>query len=91
MTIGVRDLKANLSRLLKRVQAGATLTVTDRGRAIATIRPIDAPKVNLSWVHEMVGQGKADWSGGKPRGLMPRIKLRGRGKSVSEMLIEDRQ
>ena len=91
MTVGVRELKANLSRLLKRVQAGATLTVTDRGRAIATIQPAAAPKADLSWVHEMVAQGKADWSGGKPRGLTPRIKLRGRGKSVSEMLIEDRQ
>lgn len=91
MTVGVRELKANLSKLLKRVQAGATLTVTDRGRTIATIHPVSSATADLSWIHEMVTEGKASWSGGKPRGLTPRVKLRGRGKSLSEMLIEDRQ
>ena len=91
MTIGVRELKANLSKYLRRVRAGASITVTDRGRAIATIRPAGTAAPDLSWVHQMVAEGKASWSGGKPRGLTPPVKLRGRGKSVSEMLIEDRQ
>ena len=34
-TIGVRELKSNLSKYLRRVEAGERLTVTDRGRAIA--------------------------------------------------------
>ena len=91
MTIGVRELKANLSKYLKRVRAGASITVTDRGRAIATIQPAAARAADLSWVHQMVAEGKADWGGGKPRGLTPPLKLRGKGKTASEMLIEDRQ
>ena len=91
MTVGVRELKANLSRLLKRVQAGVTVTVTDRGRTIATIQPASPARADLSWLHQMVAEGKASWNGGKPRGLNPPLRLRGRGKTVSEMLIEDRQ
>lgn len=91
MTIGVRDLKANLSKYLRRVRAGGTITVTDRGRAIATIQPAAKQTADLSWVHKMVAEGKAEWSGGKPRGLNPPLKLRGKGRTVSEMLIEDRQ
>jgi prevent-host-death family protein len=42
-TVGIRELKMHLSRHLKRVRAGACLIVTDRGRSIATITPIEAP------------------------------------------------
>ena len=90
MTVGVRELKANLSKFLKRVQAGATVTVTDRGRTIATIRPVtEAP--SQAWAHQMVREGLATWNGGKPVGLAKPVKLRGRGKTPSEMIIEDRQ
>src|SRR5688572_11424835 len=68
VAIGVRELKANLSKYLKRAQAGERLTVTDRGRAIVTLAPAAAPK-NLDWVHQMVAEGRAHWGGGKPRGL----------------------
>jgi prevent-host-death family protein len=91
MTAGVRDLKANLSSYLRRVRAGASITVTDRGRAIAVIQPAGSQAADVSWVHQMVSEGKASWSGGKPRGLTSPLKLRGKGKTVSEMLIEDRQ
>ena len=87
-TIGVRALKAHLSAQLKRVQAGARLTVTDRGRAIATLAPVDTPK-RLDWVHAMVAEGRASLGGGKPKGLTPRI--RSRGKRASQMVIEDRR
>lgn len=36
--IGVRELKAQLSRYLRDVQAGETVLVTDRGRVIAELR-----------------------------------------------------
>lgn len=88
VAIGVRELKANLSKYLKRAQAGERLTVTDRGRAIVTLAPAAAPR-NLDWVHQMVAEGRAHWGGGKPRGLRPRIKSR--GKPASQMVIEDRR
>jgi antitoxin (DNA-binding transcriptional repressor) of toxin-antitoxin stability system len=37
-TIGVRELKAHLSRVLRDVGSGDTFLVTDRGRVIAELR-----------------------------------------------------
>ncbi len=39
MEVGIRALRADLSRWLKRVEAGEELTVTDRGTPIARITP----------------------------------------------------
>ncbi|HKV98709.1 MAG TPA: type II toxin-antitoxin system prevent-host-death family antitoxin [Vicinamibacterales bacterium] len=88
MTIGVRELKANLSACLRRVQAGERLTVTDRGRAVAVLAPVDTP-ASVGWAHAMVAKGLATWSGGKPAGMAKRIKSR--GKPASLMVIEDRR
>jgi antitoxin (DNA-binding transcriptional repressor) of toxin-antitoxin stability system len=37
-TVGIRDLKANLSRVLRDVAAGDVFLVTDRGRVVAELR-----------------------------------------------------
>lgn len=39
MDIGVRELKAKLSAMLQRAAAGEVITVTDRGRPLATLGP----------------------------------------------------
>jgi antitoxin (DNA-binding transcriptional repressor) of toxin-antitoxin stability system len=41
-TIGIRELKAELSRVLRDVQGGDTILVTDRGRVVAELRRPDA-------------------------------------------------
>jgi prevent-host-death family protein len=38
-TVGVRELRQNLSRYLERVKAGETLTVTERGQEVARLVP----------------------------------------------------
>jgi prevent-host-death family protein len=38
-TIGVRELRQNLSRYLRRVKQGEPLTVTERGRVVARLVP----------------------------------------------------
>ncbi len=40
-TVGIRELKAHLSRHLKRVRSATRLMVTERGRSIATISPVE--------------------------------------------------
>jgi prevent-host-death family protein len=90
MTVGVRELKAHLSSYLRRVRAGATISVTDRGKVVATIQPATG-RPNVEWAHRMVAEGKASWNGGKPAGPWKPVRLRGRGKTGSEMIIEDRQ
>lgn len=39
MDVGVRELKARLSAMLQRAAAGEVITVTDRGRPVATLGP----------------------------------------------------
>jgi prevent-host-death family protein len=42
--IGVRDLRNNLSRYLRLVREGEELVVTDRGRAIARVLPMETER-----------------------------------------------
>jgi prevent-host-death family protein len=87
-TVGIRELKTHLSRHLKRVQAGTRLLVTERGRSVATISPVDVP-INVDWAHQLVAEGLAHWNGGKPAGARrpPRIK----GRLASSIVLEDRR
>lgn len=85
--VGVRALKAQLSEYLTRVAAGEHVTVTDRGRPVASISPAGAPPP--AWLRSVVAEGRARWSGGKPMGLTTRVPLR--GKRASQMVLDDRR
>ncbi len=87
-SVGVRDLKNRLSHHLKRVRAGARLTVTERGKPIATLAPVEV-KDDLAWLHDMVARGEVLWNGGKPTGS--KNPPRNRGKLLSDIVIEDRR
>ena len=45
MSVGVRELRDTLSKQLDLVRQGHTVTVTDHGRPIARIVPVDGPTV----------------------------------------------
>jgi antitoxin (DNA-binding transcriptional repressor) of toxin-antitoxin stability system len=68
-TVGVRELKSQLSHHLRRVRAGVRLVVTDRGRSIATLSPIGSA-LDLAWADQLVACGQAHWDGGKPLGCL---------------------
>ncbi len=87
-TVDIRDLKTHLSRYLRRVRAGARLLITDRGRSIATISPVEAPP-DVDWAHRLVAEGDAHWSGGKPTGASWPAKITGR--TASSIVLEDRR
>jgi prevent-host-death family protein len=87
VSMGVRELKGQLSRQLKRVQAGVSITITDRGKPVAVLSPA-TPQPALAGVHAMIRRGEATWSGGKPQGLNPRIRVK--GKPLSQVILDDR-
>ncbi len=39
-TVGIRELRQRASELLRRVEAGETIQVTDRGRPVALLAPL---------------------------------------------------
>ena len=86
--VGIRALKAQLSEYLGRVAAGEHLTVTDRGRPVATISPAgEAPAPE--WLRIAVAERRVRWNGGKPMGLARRAPQR--GKRASQMVLDDRR
>ena len=47
-TVGIREAKANLSRLLKEVQKGAEIVLTDRGTPVGKLVPIELENLTLT-------------------------------------------
>ena len=48
MSVGVRDAKVQLSRLLKLVQKGREVILTDRGRPVGRLIPFDSQTLPLA-------------------------------------------
>ncbi|HEV2250990.1 MAG TPA: type II toxin-antitoxin system prevent-host-death family antitoxin [Candidatus Limnocylindria bacterium] len=53
--IGIRELREDLSKAIRRVRKGQVLEVTDHGRPVARIVPITPPVAGLS---ELIAAGK---------------------------------
>ena len=88
MTVGIRDLKAQLSSYLRQVKAGATLIITERGRPMGRIVPL-SPSVE-DRVQELVQAGLMAWSGQKLTPMAPVARTRGE-RMVADLLLEDRE
>jgi prevent-host-death family protein len=92
--ISVRELKDQLSAVLRRVRQGEVVLVTSRGRAVARLTPVEARPEEaesaavarlcaLPWVRA--------GSGEPPKGLEPGVRLSGRGPSAAEIVAEGRE
>jgi prevent-host-death family protein len=87
-SVGVRELRDNLSEYLRRVERGEMLLITDRGRPVGELSPTTGGR-NAERARRLVRTGAAEWSGGKPKGLSaaPRPKA----GLVSDAILEDRR
>lgn len=92
LTVGIRQLKAELSSHLRRVQQGQRIDVTDRGRVIAAITPVESTDLPpaIRWARAMVAAGKAQWAGGKPEGAEKPARLQG-AATLADAIMEDRR
>ena len=68
--VGIRELRQNLSVYLAKVKTGRTLTVTDRGKPVAILKPLDSDE---SFWQELVAAGTLipatrSWSDIRPPG-----------------------
>ncbi len=86
--VGIRQMKAQLSRFLKKVKRGESIIITEHGKQIAQIIPM-ATNPERDRLLELARKGVIKWSGKKPVFPMPTIKLK--GKPLSQMIIEDRE
>lgn len=83
MNVGVRELRNNLSRHLAEVRAGHTVTVTDHGRPVARIVPVDRP----TKYEQLVAAGVIKPARRAKRPARPPIVT---GTTVSDLLYEVR-
>jgi len=86
--VGVRLLKNSLSRYLKLVKNGKTIRVTDRGKPIAKLVPVDNPLPQ--GIIEMLDKKIASWNGEKPKGVVILHSI-SKGKNISDIVSEDRR
>ena len=88
--VSVRDLKTHLSEWLARAQAGEVVVVTSHRKPIARLTGIKQPgTTQANPLQKAIDAGIVTWNGQKPV-FPPPVKLRGEGKRVSEIVMEDR-
>jgi prevent-host-death family protein len=71
MTVGIRELKTQLSEYLRRVKSGQTIVITERGRPIGRIIPVaESLEERMQY---LIDAGLASWSGKKPGSVEPLV------------------
>lgn len=85
-SVGVRELRQNLSIYLDRVKKGEALTVTEHGAAVAILRPLSR---STNALERLVAAGRATAPSRSPRDLPRalRVKL---VRPLSELLDAER-
>jgi prevent-host-death family protein len=84
-SVGVAELRQNLSRYLRRVERGERLIVTDRNRPVAELGPPSTPE---SSIDRLVAEGRV--SRPPRRGLPEPLRLAGDPYALSRALAEVR-
>jgi prevent-host-death family protein len=88
MEAGIRDLRKQFSAYLRRVKAGETIIITERGEPVGRIVPI---KQSLeSQIAALQQAGLLAWNGEKLPPFTPLAQVDA-PQTVAEMLLEDRE
>jgi len=87
MHVGIRELKAGLSRVLARARAGEVIEVTSHDRPIARI--VGIPDAGEAGLRGLVASGAVAWAGGKPA-FAPPLPLAPGGTPVSQLVLDER-
>ena len=87
LEIGVRELKARLSSMLRKVEEGEQIKVTVRGRHVADIVPAGAPRSD-DQLRALVAEGKVT-PAARPRPRHAPRPLR-TGRSASAIILAER-
>jgi len=88
VTVGIRQLKEQLSHYMDQVKTGATVVVTERGKPVGRIVPV-TPSLE-DRLQQLAEANLLAWSGRKLRPTVPAARVQG-PKTVAELLLEDRE
>jgi prevent-host-death family protein len=87
-SVGVRELKSQLSRYLRRVRMGETIIITDHGKPVARLVP--EPLTLEEKMQRLIDAGLAEWNGKKPKFREP-IVINDTGILASDLVTEMRE
>lgn len=88
ITVGTRELKNRLSEYLRRVKAGETVIITERGVPVGQIQPIQADLT--SRLLKLAQAGVVEWNGQPMPSYQPRA-VNKSGRLLSDLVAEDRE
>ena len=87
-SVNIRELKARLSYYLRLTKSGQVVEIRERGRPIGHIIPIVAPLEER--IEVMMRSGLVRWNRKRLPPRSPVAQAKG-GKSVADLLVEDRE
>ncbi len=87
--VGARELKMRLGHYIRAVREGATLVVTERGEAVAELRPLPRTRGIDARLDALQAAGLLTRGSGAPRPPFRPIKVK--GKPLGRTLEEDRE
>lgn len=85
--VSVRELKSRLSHYLRLARGGESVVITDRGVPVARLVPIEQDLEGR--IAALRAAGLLQWSGRRLAPRQPAVRIPA-GKSVAELIIEDR-
>lgn len=85
MDVGIRELRAGLSRYVARVKDGEEITVTEHGKPVARLVPLEGERTIDRLIREGVVRPAR-----KPKGPAPKP-VEVPGLSLSEIVLEQRR
>ena len=88
LTVGIRELKRQLSRYVRQIESGATVIITLRGKPVGRIVPLK-PSLEAR-MQEVLQTGLVAWSGRKLAPIEPVAQTQG-DRTVADLLLEDRE
>jgi antitoxin (DNA-binding transcriptional repressor) of toxin-antitoxin stability system len=89
MQVSVYELKNHLSQYLHKGQEGEKVIVTSHRVPLAISNPIPAAITKKIGLKKIFQLENVEWNGKKPKGVKQGLKIR--GKTVAEMVLEDRR
>ena len=87
-TVGIRELKAQLSEYIREIKKGNTILITERGSAVGRIIP--ASESLEERMEGLVRSGVADWNGKKLKAGKPTARIKPGSKTLAEIVSENR-
>jgi prevent-host-death family protein len=85
VTVGIKELKAKLSSYVDKAIRGEDVVITEHGAEVAVMSAVSRERRAMK---SLVAAGKAQWTGGKPKGLDG---VHVKGRPMSDTVLDERQ